>query len=75
MTTIKVPTSKEDLIALATEYDAAHFFSAQSENPGEVRLANARIVEIQAAFDAAPCTLEEDGNFVLKEEPGLVRPG
>ena len=75
MIPIQVPTSQEDLVTLAAAHDNAQFLVAQSDDPEEVRLADARIVEIQAAFEAAPCTLDEDGNFVLKEAPEAVRPG
>lgn len=65
MNTIQIPTTAEELKALAREHDAANFF-LQTDDPTDRARVNSRIVEIEKAFDAAICTIDEDGKFILK---------
>ena len=67
-----VPTSKEDLLALASHHDAANFFNTQSDDPDVVRQSNATLSAIEAAFDAATCTLDESGNLIQKSSLGVA---
>lgn len=65
---IQIPQTAEDLFALAREHDAAYFFVSQSDDPEECKRATARIVAIEKAFDDSHCTIDEDGNFIMKTE-------
>lgn len=69
MKPIAVPTTKEEMLAVSAEWDAACYFSNCSEDHDEIRRANARMEECERAMDAAPFEIDEDGNVISKVAP------
>lgn len=67
MKSIGIPTTANELRALANEFDAAYWFFSQSGDAEERSRAYDRIGECERAFDASPMTFDEDGNFVSKK--------
>lgn len=64
MKPIKTPTTPDELRDVVTIYENAQYVANASEDPEELRQANARISKCERAIEACPFYIDENGNVV-----------